>query len=253
MPAPAHIRRVIIAPYAAADMFALVDDIAAYPEFLPWCERATVARDGEQVQATVYIAYHGIRTAFSTANRHSPPDSIRMALDKGPLSALRGEWSFVAIADDRCRVIFDLTYDFSNRLFGGVFKRLFAHIFDRFADHFITRAKAIYGDAAQNKITVEIADNPLLPPRRGDAVAPPSDARAAASHDVVPRRVVVSDGSTVADALSLVGVDVDSVAAVGIFGRVCSANTRLSAGDRIEVYRPLPRDPRVARRARAGA
>ncbi len=37
----------------------------------------------------------------------------------------------------------------------------------------------------------------------------------------------------------------------GIFGRPVPANRRLSDGDRIELYRPLRVDPRVARRLRA--
>jgi len=38
---------------------------------------------------------------------------------------------------------------------------------------------------------------------------------------------------------------------VGIFGRVVSPDRAVSAGERIEIYRPLPADPREARRKRA--
>lgn len=39
-------------------------------------------------------------------------------------------------------------------------------------------------------------------------------------------------------------------AAVGIFGELCSRSVIPRPGDRIELYRPLPRDPRERRRAR---
>jgi putative ubiquitin-RnfH superfamily antitoxin RatB of RatAB toxin-antitoxin module len=39
--------------------------------------------------------------------------------------------------------------------------------------------------------------------------------------------------------------------AIGIFGRTVSANDKLRAGDRIELYRPLKIDPKEARRRRA--
>lgn len=39
--------------------------------------------------------------------------------------------------------------------------------------------------------------------------------------------------------------------AVGIFGERCHQDTRLQAGDRIEVYRPLVFDPMESRRRRA--
>ena len=39
-------------------------------------------------------------------------------------------------------------------------------------------------------------------------------------------------------------------AAVGIFGAPCARSAACADGDRIELYRPLARDPRAARRAR---
>lgn len=40
---------------------------------------------------------------------------------------------------------------------------------------------------------------------------------------------------------------------VGIWGRVVTRDTMAGSGDRIEIYRPLERDPREARRLRADA
>jgi putative ubiquitin-RnfH superfamily antitoxin RatB of RatAB toxin-antitoxin module len=42
-------------------------------------------------------------------------------------------------------------------------------------------------------------------------------------------------------------------AALGVFGRVVADSYELRAGERVEVYRPLRRDPREARRLRAAA
>ncbi len=38
---------------------------------------------------------------------------------------------------------------------------------------------------------------------------------------------------------------------VGIFGRICSLDSIPTAGDRIEIYRPLALDPKEQRRIRA--
>lgn len=61
-------------------------------------------------------------------------------------------------------------------------------------------------------------------------------------------------GSTVAEAIEesrLQGVfsaaDFDELQ-TGIWGRVVERSTALSEGDRVELYRPLERDPREARR-----
>ncbi len=39
---------------------------------------------------------------------------------------------------------------------------------------------------------------------------------------------------------------------VGIFSRVVTYETKLTAGDRVELYRALPTNPKEKRRARAG-
>lgn len=39
-------------------------------------------------------------------------------------------------------------------------------------------------------------------------------------------------------------------AVIGVFGQVVSHDRVLEEGDRVEIYRPLPLDPKLARRAR---
>ncbi|MEE9423258.1 MAG: SRPBCC family protein, partial [Gammaproteobacteria bacterium] len=46
-----EINRHALVPYTAAQMFALVDDIETYPEFLPWCTRThVISRDQDEVR-----------------------------------------------------------------------------------------------------------------------------------------------------------------------------------------------------------
>jgi uncharacterized protein len=71
-------------------------------------------------------------------------------------------------------------------------------------------------------------------------------------------------GATIADALSLVASDQDFLGtlapygldlascAVGIFGKVARRDQQLMEGDRIEIYRPLMEEPKLARRKRVG-
>jgi putative ubiquitin-RnfH superfamily antitoxin RatB of RatAB toxin-antitoxin module len=66
-------------------------------------------------------------------------------------------------------------------------------------------------------------------------------------------------GSVVADAIEASSVRTEfphiEIAAdrVGIFGRKVTMNEGLSAGDRVEIYRPLQADPKEVRRAKAAA
>ena len=64
-------------------------------------------------------------------------------------------------------------------------------------------------------------------------------------------------GALIADALKLAAQaddfqDMDLASAtVGIFGQVASRDRPLKDGDRIEIYRPLLEEPKLARRTRA--
>lgn len=68
--------------------------------------------------------------------------------------------------------------------------------------------------------------------------------------------VELGAGATARDALLASGlidvcVEVDPATAVyGVFGRVVRSDHLLHDGDRLEIYRPLKADPRMARRGR---
>lgn len=218
------IDRTVIVPYAAADMYALVDDIAGYPDFLPWCASTDVRRSGDTVEATLHIHYRGFRTSFATRNTHTPYSSIEMHLIDGPLSALAGKWYFIAIEEQRCRVEFNLCYGFSNRLLGAALAKIFAAVFDRFVDHFIEHAREKY-----RTISIEIVQ--------------------AADSGKNSRTLSLPAGATVADALAAAGLPYSD--SVSIFGKLCAQHTALTSGDRIEINQPLPQSPQEIRRQRA--
>ena len=56
-------------------------------------------------------------------------------------------------------------------------------------------------------------------------------------------------GSTAAEAVAASGLPQHGK--IGIFGKAVDPDTRLSDGDRVEVYRMLAMDPKEARRRRA--
>lgn len=56
-------------------------------------------------------------------------------------------------------------------------------------------------------------------------------------------------GSTAAGAVAASGLPARGK--IGVFGKIVNPDTRLSDGDRVEIYRPLALDPKEARRRRA--
>ncbi len=73
----------------------------------------------------------------------------------------------------------------------------------------------------------------------------------------VAKSLQLPAGSLLADALTLAASDADfggvdlANSAVGIFGRLARKEQPLKDGDRIEIYRPLAEEPKLARRRRA--
>lgn len=67
---------------------------------------------------------------------------------------------------------------------------------------------------------------------------------------IVGQNLSVERGTTVAQALESLGIEKSASVSVGIWGKPCELGQNLLGGERIELYRPLRVDPKVARRLR---
>ena len=136
----------MLVPYAASEMFELVDRVDRYPQFLPWCGGAKVlATRANGKTARIDIDYHGVKAHFTTDNVNTPPTSIVITLKDGPFRNLHGEWHFRALKDDACKVEFKLSYEFATGLLDRAIGPVFSHIANTFIDAFVHRAEAVYG------------------------------------------------------------------------------------------------------------
>jgi ribosome-associated toxin RatA of RatAB toxin-antitoxin module len=146
-----HVKRSVLLWYSAREMYDLVTTVDAYPQFLPWCDRAeVVALHDDGITARVGLAYAGVRHAFTTRNTHASGEQVTMRLVDGPFSQLDGVWAFrsiVAPGTDRpaCRVELDLRYAFSNRALELVVSPVFDRVANTLVDSFVTRAEQVYG------------------------------------------------------------------------------------------------------------
>lgn len=143
----AEIEKTVLVSYSAEKMFNLVDDVAKYPEFLPWCDGTTVVHLSETVtHATVNINYHHVKHSFSTENKRNPPLLIEMNLLNGPFEHLDGHWRFIPLSDEACKIEFRLHYTFSHKILEKLVGPVFHMIANSFVESFIGRADTIYGD-----------------------------------------------------------------------------------------------------------
>jgi ribosome-associated toxin RatA of RatAB toxin-antitoxin module len=140
-----RIARSAIVEHGAAEMFALVDDIEAYPRFLPWCVAAKVEeRSPTGVRATMTLGMRGLRQSFTTQNDNRPGESIDLRLVKGPFRRFAGAWRFKPLSEAACSIEFSLEYEVAGA-FSRILEALFDNIADTMVDAFTRRADAVYG------------------------------------------------------------------------------------------------------------
>ena len=144
-----NVHKSVLIWYSPEEMFALVTDVARYPEFLPWCDHGRVIEQDEGgMVAEVGIAFSGIRQVFTTRNDHVPARQVRMRLVRGPFSRLEGGWSFSPLGEEgqrACRVELRLDYGFTNKALGALVGPVFDKIAANLVDAFVKRAEQVYG------------------------------------------------------------------------------------------------------------
>ncbi len=139
------VERSSLTTYTAAQMFALVNDVARYPEFLPWCSGARVQSiSPEETIAELKVERGVLRTEFSTRNVLRPDAQINMRLMHGPFRHLQGEWRFEAIGTRGSRVKFRIEFEFKNRLTAAAFNAVFEALCGNIIEAFLARAQRIY-------------------------------------------------------------------------------------------------------------
>ncbi len=140
------INRSALVPYSPAEMYSLVNDVDAYPQFLPWCKTSRVlSRDEDEVRATLELARGGFEKSFTTCNRLQKNKMIEMRLVEGPFRHLDGFWRFESLGEQACKVSLDLDFEFANKLVGLAMGPIFNQIANTLVDSFCKRAVDVYG------------------------------------------------------------------------------------------------------------
>ena len=142
----AEVSRSALLMYSADEMYQLVNDVSAYPEFLPGCVAANVISSSEDLmRASVKVAKAGISQTFTTENRLVEGRSIAMNLVDGPFTHLSGGWVFTELDDQASKVSLELKFEFSSSLAGIAFGRIFNELVGAMVKSFAARAKVVYG------------------------------------------------------------------------------------------------------------
>ena len=126
-------------------MYELVNNINDYPQFLNWCEGASILNQSDhQITASVQINKGGLKQTFSTLNKLKPFRLIEMQLLEGPFEQFLGEWRFEPLGDNAAKVFLSLKFKFKSKLLDLTLSPIFTKIVNSQLDSFVARAKKIY-------------------------------------------------------------------------------------------------------------
>ncbi|PXY95898.1 type II toxin-antitoxin system RatA family toxin [Frischella perrara] len=140
-----HIYHEIMEPYSAQQMFDLVNDINAYPQFVPDCiDTGVLQRDDNLLLAYIEVEKFGFKKRFTTLNRLKEPSKIEITLIDGPFKKLVGAWTFTPISENQSKITFDLTFEFNSKLLDMTFTPIFKDIMKNMVIAFSNRAKQLY-------------------------------------------------------------------------------------------------------------
>jgi ribosome-associated toxin RatA of RatAB toxin-antitoxin module len=140
------INRSALVPFGADQMFRLVDDIAAYPQFLPWCKSSNeIERRENGVKASIEISKAGLHKTFTTDNINLKNECIEMKLVEGPFKHLQGFWRFQQFDDKACKVSLNIEFEFASKILDKTMGPIFGQICNTLVEAFVKRAQDLYG------------------------------------------------------------------------------------------------------------
>ena len=142
------ISRQSLVMYSPAEMYTLVNDIKAYPEFLPWCRSSQILSATEDsIEASVEISKGSLNKSFTTRNLLQKNKMIEMKLLEGPFKHLEGYWRFNPLKDpSACKITLDLEFEFNSKLVALAVGPVFSKIANTMVDSFCKRAIDVYGE-----------------------------------------------------------------------------------------------------------
>ncbi|WP_298499564.1 type II toxin-antitoxin system RatA family toxin [uncultured Maritimibacter sp.] len=147
---PTHTEKRVL-PYTADQMYALVADVAKYPEFLPWNSAARIRSvtpqpDGTDVmEADLVISFKVFRERFTS---RVVLDEAAKRIDTeyldGPFKYMKSYWQF-RDTEGGVEVEFFTDFEFKNIVLQNLIGVVFNQAMQRIVGAFEARAKTLYG------------------------------------------------------------------------------------------------------------
>ena len=136
----------IVLPFNAKQLYDIVIDVEAYPEFLPWCLSSRIVKkhDDNNFNAELTVGYKAIDEKYISRIQAEYEKKIISTAISGPFKSLDSSWYFKNIDKKQCKVDFMIEYQFKSffldKLMGSLFKKATIKMLDAFE----LRAKSLH-------------------------------------------------------------------------------------------------------------
>lgn len=137
-------------PYSARQMYDLVADVAAYPQFLPWCAAARILSSSDEgdtniITAELVVSFKVFREKFGSRVTLRPNEtSVDVEYLDGPFRYLNNHWRFKDLPDGGCEVDFFVDFEFRSAVLQALIGVVFNEAMRRIVRAFEMRADALY-------------------------------------------------------------------------------------------------------------
>lgn len=150
-----RVERSALLSFTPAHLFALVQDVARYPEFLPGCVAAHVEQaDEARVLASLRFKFAGMSESFATENlvlRTADGYSLlQMRLLQGPFKSLLGEWRFQPLGESACKVSLAVDLEWGAQSLGRFLAPQLERAINNVMQAFKQRAELLQGAEVEN-------------------------------------------------------------------------------------------------------
>lgn len=146
-----HVSKLL--PFTPDQLYRLVGDVDAYPDFVPWITAMRtwnprkLGQDIEAVDAEAAVGFKFLKERFSTrVRRDARGRQIDVSLLSGPFKKLENRWRFLDAGHGCTRVEFDIEFQFKSRLLEALLTANFNGAVDKLMACFEARARSLYGE-----------------------------------------------------------------------------------------------------------
>lgn len=145
-----EISRSALLSYPVGQIYDLINDVAAYPQYMEGCINAEIIAQGDDfMEARLDLAKAGLQHSFTTRNElYTPkagaPHRVEMILVEGPFSQFAGLWTLLPLGDSACKVSLELRFTLASKVLGAASRVLFNSMADNLVDALVKRAHHLY-------------------------------------------------------------------------------------------------------------